>query len=118
MRKEPEKLFEKKDAALFPLFKILNSRICKWRDVSASATQNCIVYVANGSFLIVKPMKNAIDLKFPLNESVDVFPVYKVVPWGKKVWHHIRLFDKDDLDAAVWSLLQQAYHEDFHRSAP
>jgi predicted transport protein len=115
MQKSVEALFERKDPALYTLFKRVHDRIKKWDSVSASATQNCVVYVAETTFLILRPMKSALDLKFYLKQPMEEFPVYKVQRWGGRFVHGIRLFDKQDLDKTVWSLLEQSYKESGQR---
>jgi hypothetical protein len=90
----------------------VHQSIIKWKNVKASATQNCIVYVAQTTFLIIRPMKSALDIKFYLSEQTEEFPVYKTEVWGKRIGHFIRLFDESDIDDAVWSLLKRSYGQD------
>jgi hypothetical protein len=98
----------KKEPIVFTLFKQVHQSIIKWKNVKASATQNCIVYVAQTTFLIIRPMKSALDIKFYLSEQTEEFPVYKTEVWGKRIGHFIRLFDESDIDDAVWSLLKRS----------
>jgi hypothetical protein len=80
---------------------------CDW-----SATQNCIVYVGESIFLIIKPMRSCLELKFSLSDIIEAFPVYKAQRWGKRVWHLVRLYEDGDVDESVWKLLRQSYEED------
>jgi hypothetical protein len=57
-------------------------------------------------------MRTCLELKFSLSESVEAFPVYKAQQWGKRVWHLVRLYEKGDVDEAVWKLLKRSYNED------
>jgi hypothetical protein len=107
-----EALFERKEPFLYPLFQKLQKEIKRWKGVEWSATENCVVYIAQTTFLIIKPMKSCLELKFSLAQARDAFPVYKAEAWGKRVWHRVRLYEADDLDEAVWSLLKQSYKED------
>ena len=104
----------KKDPIVYQLFKKVDKKIPKWKTVQGSATQNCIVYVAESTFLIVRPMKSALELKFYLLERLEDFPVYKTEVWGKRIAHFVRLFDEGDLDATVWSLLKYSYDQDMN----
>ena len=113
-----ESVFKNKQPIVYSLFKQLNQQIKKWKGVKASATQNCIVYVAETTFLIIRPMKSALDLKLYLSQPVEEFPVYKVDAWGGRFVHGIRLFDNGDLDDAVLKLLKQSYIEDMARKKP
>ena len=115
VQKPLEAVFDRKEPHVYTLFMQVHATLTTWKLVNASATQNCIVYVAQSTFLIIRPMKTALDLKFYLGETIDAFPVYKTEVWGKRVGHFIRLFDDGDLDNAVWSLLKQSYLEDMER---
>ena len=97
------------------LFKLVHQSIKKWKGVKASATQNCIVYVAETTFLVARPMKSALDLKFYLTQPTDEFPVYKVDAWAGRFVHGIRLFEISDVDEVVLKLLKQSYKEDIAR---
>lgn len=112
IRKSPDDLFLRKDPVIHLLFRKLHKKLSTWKSVEGSATKNCIVYVAKTSFLIIRPMKSALDIKFYLSEATEDFPVYKTEPWGKRFAHHIRLFEESDLDDAVWSFLKRSYQED------
>ena len=57
-------LFEGKAAELVFVFDKLLSEIVDWKNVAVSATQNCIVFVHIQTFLIIRPMKKELDLKF------------------------------------------------------
>src|SRR5687767_4827514 len=98
MQKPLESLFVKKEAIVYTLFTQTHQKVKTWKTVQASATQNCVVYVAQSTFLIIRPMKSALDIKFYLTQPSEEFPVYKVDAWGSRYVHHIRLFDETDLD--------------------
>lgn len=104
-----EDLFQKRPASLKAIFEKLFTQVKSWDGVSASATKNCIVFIAAKTFLVVKVMKAELDLKFTLPEECDDFPVYKRAVYGKKIEHYIRLRDEEDLDGDVFRLLREAY---------
>lgn len=110
-----EAVFKNKQPIVSVLFKLVNQPMKKRKGVQASATQNCIVYVAETTFLIVRPMKSALDLKFYLSQPTEEFPVYKVEAWGGRFVHGIRLFEESDVDSAVLKLLKQSHSEDIAR---
>ena len=82
----------------------------KWEGVSASATKSCIVFIAAKTFLVIKVMKNELDLKFVLPHQSEDFPIYKTAAYGKKIEHYIRLADEDDLDKDVLRFIRQSYY--------
>jgi Domain of unknown function (DUF5655) len=48
----------------FFVFDKLLSEIIDWENVAFNSTQNCIVFVHRQTFLVIRPMKKASDLKF------------------------------------------------------
>lgn len=112
VRKPVETLFEKKDPVVLILYQQVHKELSKWSGVKWSATQNCIVYISETTFLIIKPMKTCLELKFSLSEIMEAFPVYKAQQWGKRAWHLVRLYEEGDVDEAVWGLLKKSYEED------
>jgi hypothetical protein len=111
LRKPLEELFTGRAPFLYELFQELHKGVSRWEGVQGSATKNCAVYVAEKTFLVVRPMKAALELKFHLCEVTDEFPVFKIVRWGRRNEHHVRLFEPEDLDGAVWKLLKQSYED-------
>lgn len=81
----------------------------RWDGVSYSATKSCVVFLTTKTFLVVKVMKNELDLKFTLPAETDEFPIYKMATYGKKLEHYIRLRDEEDLDNDVQRLLFKSY---------
>ena len=102
-------LLKNKPAELVTVFDKLMAEVGSWEGVSASATKACIVFITFKTFLVVKVMKNELDLKFVLPEENDEFPIYKKQVYGKKVEHYIRLRDEEDLDSDVFRLIRQSY---------
>jgi hypothetical protein len=102
-------LLKGKPTELVTAFDKLLSEVTSWPSVSASATKNCIVFIAAKTFLVVRVMKQELDLKFVLPDETDEFPIYKRQAYGKKLEHYIRLRDEEDLDGDVFRLIQKAY---------
>jgi len=102
-------LFTNKPSVLKILFDKLYGEVGQWKGVSASATKTCVVFIATRTFLVVKVMKQALELKFVLPEESDEFPIYKRQLYGKKAEHYIRLHDEGDLDKDVIRLLHKSY---------
>lgn len=102
-------LLKGRPTELVTVFDKLLAEVTGWPGVSASATKACVVFIAARTFLVVKVMKQELDLKFVLPEETDEFPVYKRQTYGKKTEHYIRLRDEEDLDGDVFRLLKTAY---------
>jgi len=104
-----DSLFEGKPKELTLLFDKLFAEVGSWEGVSASATKNCIVFIAAKTFLVVRIMKKELDLKFVLPEESDDFPIYKKAAYGNKLEHYIRLAEGADLDTDVFRLIRISY---------
>lgn len=104
-----DELFKNKPATLVSVFDKLFAEVVSWEGVSASATKNCIVFITTKTFLVVKMMKNELDVKFVLPHESDAFPIYKKQTYGKKTEHYIRLRDEEDLDSDVFRFIKQSY---------
>jgi hypothetical protein len=104
-----DSLFEGKPVELVEAFDALLAEVSSWPNVSASATKTCIVFIAAKTFLVVKVMKQELDLKFMLPDERDEFPIYKKAKYGNKLEHYIRLSSADDLDGDVFRLIRESY---------
>ena len=91
------------------IFDQLLTVVIDWENVAVSATQNCIVFVKTQTFLIVRPMKQVLDLKFYLPEKFEGSPIYKSCEYAGKWEHHIRVGSIEALDAQVFAFLRQSY---------
>jgi hypothetical protein len=108
-RVELDSLFHNKEQIVNHLFDKLLAQLIDWPDVAYSATKNCIVFVHKKTFLVVKPMKTALDIRFHLPYFSEEFPIYKSAQRGSKFESSIRLHDFDDLDQEVIQLIKFSY---------
>ena len=108
-RKEISELFEGKAPQLYPLYKQLEDELKHWPGAVFSASKTCIVFAAARTFLVVKPLKTALDMSFALPETREGFPIYKTSMYGKRHEHYIRLYDAEDLTPDVVTLIRLPY---------
>jgi hypothetical protein len=106
---ELDSLFEDKAKQLVFTFDRLLAEIMDWPNVSVSATKNCIVFVRMQTFLIVRPMKKQLDLKFYSSTYTNQPPVYKCVAYSGKFETHIRLSEIEEVDQQVFRLIKKSY---------
>ena len=104
-----DSLFERKEDAVLHAFDKLLETVGTWPDVQFSATKACIVFVAKSTFLVVKPMKKALDMHFSLAAPEEEDAVYKCVAYGGRFVHYIRLHAPEELDSRVLALIRKAY---------
>jgi hypothetical protein len=104
-----DSLFEGKAEELVLVFDKLLSEIIDWENVAVSATKNCIVFVHNQTFLIIRPMKKQLDLKFySQTEQVDL-PIIKSIFYSGKYENHIRVSNLIELDLIIFKFIKQSY---------
>jgi len=102
-------LFKNKAEELEYLFDRLLTEIIDWENVVVSATKNCVVFVHNKTFLIVRPMKTQLDLKFYSETEQTEFPIIKSVKWNSKYENHIRLANLEELSPNIYSLIKKSH---------
>jgi len=104
-----DSLFEGKADEFLLIFDKLLVEIYDWENVAVSATQNCIVFVHNQTFLVIRPMKKQLDVKFYSENAIEQLPVIKSVFYFGKYENHIRLSSLNELSPQVFSLIRDSY---------
>lgn len=105
-----DSLFEGKTEELVFVFDRLLSEIIDWENVVVSATQNCIVFVHHQTFLIIKPMRKELDLKFYSATEQENELVIKSIPYSSRFENHVRVSKLDNLTQTVFSFIKQSYN--------
>lgn len=104
-----DSLFEGKAEELPFVFDKLLADIIEWENVAVSATQNCIVFVHHQTFLIIRPMKKVLDLKFYSASPLEDEVIVKTTPYSGKFEHHIRVSTLEDITPRVHGFIRQSY---------
>lgn len=91
------------------LFDRLLSAVIDWENVAVSASKNCIVFVHNLTFLIIRPMKKQLDLKFYTETEQTEGPIIKSVFYAGKFENHIRISTLEELTPNVFNYIKQSY---------
>ena len=110
MNQDIDNLFINKDKELMYAFDKLLSYIIDWEDVSVSATKNCIVFVSTQTFLVIKPMKKVLNIKFYLNEPKEIPPVFKVAKYNGRNEHHVRISTLEEVDDSLVDMIKSSYN--------
>jgi predicted transport protein len=110
IKQDIDTLFENKVKDLVFVFDKLLLNIIEWDNVNVSATKNCIVFVNSQTFLIVRPMKKELDLKFYLDKPNDEFPIYKNVEYAGRFEHHIRVSTLEEIDNQIIGFVKSSYN--------
>ncbi len=105
-----DSLFEGKAEELAFVFDKLLSQVIDWENVLVSTTQNCIVFVHNKTFLVIRPMKKLLDIKFYSTEQIEEELVIKSIFYSGKFENHIKLSTIEDLTQQVYAFIKQSYN--------
>ncbi|MDX1349192.1 MAG: DUF5655 domain-containing protein [Putridiphycobacter sp.] len=76
---------------------------------SIGPAKNAIVFTSEKAWLIVRPMKTVLDIKFYHPEIIDSERFHSIKPWGNKFAHHIRLTSEKEIDNEFFELLTLAH---------
>ena len=104
-----DSLFEGRSEELILVFDKILAEVADWPKVLISTTPNCIVFYRRTGFLVIRPMKKWLDLKFYSKVPHKEKPVIKSMAAGKKYENHIRLTTVDELKPGIFIFLRESY---------
>jgi hypothetical protein len=104
-----DSLFEGRSAELVLVFDKILAKVADWPKVLIGVTPNCIVFTRRVGFLIIRPMKKELDLKFYSKVLHPEKPVIKSVATGNKFENHIRISQLDDIRPGLFVYLRESY---------
>jgi hypothetical protein len=104
-----DSLFAGRPAELVLVFDKLLAEVADWEGVLVGTTPNCIVFTRRQTFLVIRPIKKELDVKFYSKIVHPEKPVYKSAASGNKFENHIRVSLLDDLRPALFTLLRESY---------
>jgi hypothetical protein len=102
-------LFEGRSEELVLVFDKILAEVADWPKVVISTTPNCIVFYRRVGFLIIRPMKKWLDIKFYSKIPHPEKPVTKSVKAGNKFENHIQLSLLDELKPGIFIYLRESY---------
>ena len=77
-----------------------------WQPNSIGASTNAIVFASEKAWLIVKPMKKELDVKFYNDEPLESGRLKSVYKVSNKYAHHFRLRGPGELSSELLRLLK------------
>lgn len=104
-----DSLFDGRPDELVLVFDKLLAEVADWDGVLVGTTPNCIVFTHRLTFLVIRPMKKELDLKFYSKMPHPEKPVFKSIASGNKFENHIRVGLLDDLRPALFVYLRASY---------
>ncbi|MDB5088443.1 MAG: hypothetical protein JWR09_2437 [Mucilaginibacter sp.] len=104
-----DSLFLGRSPELVLVFDKLLAEVADWEGVLVGITPNCIVFTRRLTFLVIRPMKKELDIKFYSREAHPEKPIFKSIKAGNKYENHIRIALLDDLRPALFNYLRESY---------
>lgn len=104
-----DSLFEGADEELVLVFDKILAEVADWDGVIISTSKNCIVFVHRQTFLVIRPMKKVLDVKFYSATMLHDHVFFKSTFYTGKYEHHIRLSKTEQLTPALFNYLHQSY---------
>ena len=109
VNKDIGELFMDRPDELVLAYDTLYQSVMPWQPNSVGATTKAIVFTSKKAWLIVKPMKQELDLKFYFHEPIQSDLIKRRGTMGKKHAHHLRIRHEDQIYGEVLELLKMGY---------
>ena len=106
---EIDELFVDKSDEVVLAFDTILQQVSSWENVEISATKNCIVFVKNKTFLVLKPMKKHLEAKFYSNIFLDDETLYKCSIWNSKFEGIMRFENENQLSQNFFDYVKKSY---------
>ncbi len=107
--KEVDDLFVKSTDELVMAYDTLRYIVMEWQPNYEGAAKHSVVFTNKKAWLIVKPMKSALDVKFYHDQVIDSGAIHSTSEYGGKFAYHLRIRNADDINREVMDLLKMGY---------
>jgi len=102
-------LFLGKPDELVLAFDAILQQVVHWGEMSVGTATHSIVFTSKKAWLIIKPMKQELDVKFYNKEILESDRVKKTTDYRNKFAHHIRLQHPEQVDKELLRILKVGY---------
>ncbi|MEM8908030.1 MAG: DUF5655 domain-containing protein [Bacteroidota bacterium] len=102
-------LFEDKPDELVLAYDGIVQGVSNWQPNSIGASIHTVVMTSQKAWLIIRPMKKELDVKFYYDEILESERLKRVSKFGKKYAHHLRIKDPEELDEEIFELLRMGH---------
>ncbi len=109
VKKDIGELFVGKSDELVLAFDAIYQAVMDWNPNVASASIHAAVFTSKKAWLIIKPMKSELDVKFYHDQLISSDLVKKTSKMGKKHAHHIRINNEFQVTRECIDLLKIGY---------
>ena len=107
--KDIGELFIDKSDELVLAFDRVMTEVMDWEPNHMGPAKNSIVFTNRKAWLIIKPMKNVLDLKFYHREKIESDLVIRCSKYPNKFAHHLRVTSEHEITSELLDLLHRGY---------
>lgn len=101
--------FADKPDNLVLAFDQILTQVIDWEPNSVGTSQNAIIFTSKKAWLIIRPMKKELDVKFYYSTPIESGLVKKVTVFNGKYAHHFRIQDEQEVTSDLVELLKMGY---------
>jgi hypothetical protein len=102
-------LFEGKSEELILTFDKLLVSVADWENIAISTTPNCVVFVHHQTFLVIKPMKSELDVKFYSANLPTGIILHKSMLYSGRYANQFRLSKPEDIKPGLIRYIRESY---------
>jgi len=104
-----DSLFLDKPDSVVLAFDTIFQQVSGWEDSAYSATKNCIVFIHNKTYLVLKPMKKWLEVKFFSDTPIDEERLHKQTHHGKRYIGIFRFEYEEQIDPKYFELFRRSF---------
>jgi len=107
--KDIGELFVGKPDALVLAYDDIYQVISGWKPFSCGASVHSIIVTSKTAWLIIKPMKKELDVKFYSAHPVDSERIHRTTTYSNKIAHHLRIRDPIQVDQGFFDIIRHGF---------
>ncbi len=107
--KDIGELFLGKPDELVLAFDKIMTTVMAWQPNDVGASIHSIVFTNLKAWLIIKPMKKELDVKFYHSDKIESELIKKHTDYGNKFAHHLRVSTEGDITLEHFELMRIGY---------
>lgn len=89
----------------------LNEAVLRWEPNHCGASVKSIVYTSKRVWMVIKPMKQWLDVKFYHSERLEHDRIKRHSGYRSKTGHHLRIRSEADVDEEVLAWLRASWDD-------
>jgi hypothetical protein len=104
-----EDIFENRPDHLLLAFDTIMQTVMEWKPNSLGIAVHSAVFTNKKAWLIVKPLKKVLDVKFYYNSPIESDSFHKIQEYNGKFSHHYRIAHEEQLDQSFFEQLRRGF---------